>query len=167
MDINIAPIIAENLADWNITAQNFAKTRFLVNAEEFGSNADERAELMSISESITCSIINEGNTVSLQIDYGTSPYLDIIQGGMPAPETHGGGSIELPSGDQAPSNAVTSGVPLPWYSKAGEDVMGEVATMLHDLFKQAVQAAVSNSKDAIAEQVKTYLVPHELAAFGG
>ena len=167
MELDIASIIQPKLAGWQITGQNFAKTRFLVNADEFGANDAEREELMNIADGITCSVQSDGKSVSLHIEYGQSPYLDIVQNGMPAPVTHGGGEITLPSGETEPSNAATSGVELPWYSKTGEDVMGEVATMLQQLFRDAVMDAVRESRSEIADAAKTYLIPHLQLALGG
>ena len=167
MNIDIASIIQPKLVGWQTTGQNFAKQRFLVNADEFGANAQEREELMNIADGIACTISSDGGSVALQIEYGHSPYLDIIQNGMPAPVTHGGGEITLPSGETELSRAATSGVELPWYSKAGEDVMGEVSTMLQSLFRDAVQDAIGESRSEIVEAAKTVLIPNLQMALGG
>ncbi len=168
----IMNILLPRVQEFKDTAINFAKSRFVVAADEFGSNSEERAELDSIAESISVEIFSDGgNSVGMNIKYGHSPYLDIIQNGMPAPLSGGdGGMVTEPDGSQRPSLVPEQlqGQTLPEYSKTGKDVMGEVATMMQDLFKAAVQEAVSNSKQDIGNYIsKTYLIPQLQSAMGG
>ena len=165
MDINqeqIVEIITQHLDWFQTIGQEFAKSRFLVCASEYGMNENETDELMRIADGIQIKIEQSGSSISLDITYTDSPYLGIIQEGMEAPVTHGGESITLPSGSQVASNAVTNGVPLPDYAKEGEDVMGEVRTMMESLFRDAVSQAASDASNQISEIVLKPLVAQTL-----
>lgn len=169
-NIDIVSILMPRVQDFRMSAVNFAKSRFLVAASEFSSNEEETAELMSIADSITIDIFAEGSSVGMNIEYGHSPYLGIIQEGMETPLSGGsGGMVTLPDGSTRLSLVPEQlqGQELPEYSKAGQDVMGEVATMMKDLFRQAVEDSVQDSKPEIAEAFKTYLVPHIMGTRAG
>lgn len=162
MDIDIVSIVLPKVQSWQSTAINFASTRFLVAASEFGMNDKESAELLKIAEGIQCEIFANGSSIGLNITYGHSPYLDIIQNGMPAPLSGGDGGIAHNPDNSTYTSAVPAnlqGQVLEGFAKEGEDVMGEVAMMLRDLFRDEVQSAVGESKTEIAEAFKVYLIP--------
>lgn len=161
-DIDIVSIIMPKISGWQMTAINFAKSRFLVAASEYGMNDKESAELMNIADGITIEIFQEGNSVGMNINYGQSPYLDIIQNGMPAPLTGGdGGTAHNPDGSTYQSNVpvILQGQPIESFAKQGEDVMGEIGTMISDLFRQEIIACVDESHAELGEALKIYLVP--------
>lgn len=164
MDINqeqIVEIIVQHLDWFQLLGQEFAKSRFLVCASEYGMNENESAELMRIADGIQIKIQANGTSISLGIEYVDSPYIGIIQEGMEAPVTHGGEETTLPDGSKVPSNAVTNGVELPQYAKEGEDVMGEVKEMMESLFREAINTAAGDASGDIAETVlKPILAQH-------
>lgn len=156
--IHLADILAAKVESFQTTAVNFAKSRFLVCASEYGMNDKESEELMTIAESIRCTIQNEGDAFSLNIEYGDSPYLNIIEHGMEAPLTGGDGGIaHNPDGSTYRSNVPVQfqGNPIESFAKQGEDVMGEVRMMLTDLFRNAILEAVSESKQEIADTYRS------------
>lgn len=164
MDINqeqVVEIIVQHLDWFQLLGQEFAKSRFLVCASEYGMNENESAELMRIADGIQIKIQANGTSISLGIEYVDSPYIGIIQEGMEAPVTHGGEETTLPDGSKVPSNAVTNGVELPQYAKEGEDVMGEVKEMMESLFREAINTAAGDASGDIAEIVlKPILAQH-------
>ena len=165
MDIDIVSIVMPKISGWQTTAINFAKSRFLVAASEFGMNDKESAELMNIADTISIEIFSEGKSVGININYGHSKYLDVIQNGMPAPLTGGdGGVAHNPDGSTYNSQVNPNfwGQPIESFAKQGEDVMGEISTMIKDLFRNELTMCVDESKSEITDAVKTYLIPNYL-----
>lgn len=138
--ISIADILASEVESWKDTARNFASSRFLVAASEYGMNKDESEELMKIAEGIDISIIPTEDSFRLDIHYRYSPYLDIIQESMDASLTNRKDKI---------------------------DVMGEVAEMIQPLFENAIEQAVSDNKTKSTKTLKIVLIPEFQMLIGG
>ena len=157
----IIDVIKDSVQDFTILAQNFAKSRFLVLTTEFGQNQEELDALNHLADRIRCNINKTDSGVSLSIEYDDDyEYLNVIQEGMDAPLTGGNnGIVTNPDGSTEQSKVPQTlwGTPLEQYAKEGEDVIGEIRTMLTDLFKDRVQEAVSESKQKITDIVKPYI----------
>lgn len=161
MTVDVVSIILPELDTYTSFAQNFAKSRFLINASEYNTNEKEAEELNKISEGIRCELTSDGSSVSLSILYDdNNEYLHIIQKGMEAPLTGGDNGIATnPDGTQYHSKVPKQlwGNEIESYAKPAEDVKGEVKMMLHDLFMQRVQEVISENKVEIAKQIKPYI----------
>ena len=173
MDIDnarIAEILLPHLDWFKLLAQEFAKSRFLVNASEYGMNDKESEELMKIADGINISLSSGGSSLQLEITYGESPYLNIIENGMSAPLAGGdNGVVTNPDGSQEPSEVPEPlwGNPIDSYAKEGEDVMGEVKEMLTSLFRDAVVQAAGEARPEIIETIRPELVRHVQQSIGG
>lgn len=145
-------------------AENFARSRFLLAAMEYGQNEDESSAQEKIASGIKCRIEQTESGLSLDIDYDdndTGNYLNIIQNGMPAPVTGGaGGFVHNPDGSTETSKVPPElwGNVIPQFAKSGSDVLGEVRNMLSQLFADEVRAIVSDSKSEIAAIAKSYIL---------
>ena len=169
-DVNkVISLIANKAQGYQTMAQNFAKSRFLLAAIEYGQNEDETEALEKIADGIKCIITPTSAGVTLDVDFDDSDqgnYLEIIQHGMPAPVTGGaGGFVHNPDGSVETSEVPPSlwGNPIPEFAKTGSDVMEEVKTMLKQLFTDEVNNIVRDSREEIATIAKTY-VEQELQA---
>jgi len=170
MDIDIMSIILPYVESYKTTLIEFAKSRFLVAAQEFGMNEKETAELSAIADSINVEIVSGGSSIDFNITFGTSPYLDIIQNGMPAPLSGGNGGIATnPDGTSYVSDVPIpfQGEPIESFSKTGQDVIGEIGTMAVNIGRDIVSDAANAANTEIAQAVVVYMQPHLLNLAGG
>lgn len=141
-------------------AEEFAKSRFMVLSSAYGQNSEELAALEKIASQIKCTVQISGAGISQTIDFesgDSGDYLDVIEHGMPAPQTGGqGGTVTNPDGSTRPSNVPEQlwGNPIDEYAKVGAEVQSEVNTMLSGQFAEEVRSIVSNSNADIARIVK-------------
>lgn len=167
----VAALIANKAKDLVPLMEEFAKSRFLVAASEYGENEDELEALQKISDAIKCTVADTGSGVSLSIDYDDADhgnYLDIIQNGMGAPLTGGtNGVVREPDGGTRLSKVPEQlwGNPVEEYAKEGFDVIGEMKEMLQKLFADNIRDLVSQSKSEIAGLAKPVIVQELRKAF--
>ena len=159
----ITDIVAEDIFAFQNIATEFAKSRFLVLAEEFNENEKEAAEIQKIANFIKCIIFLEGDSFQLKIDLkdSSSNYLEIIDTGMDAPLAGGHGGIAVnPDGSTYRSQVPTElwGTRLDALAEEGIDVLGEIKRMLTDLFKDHIAQVISQSKPKIAELAKKHIL---------
>lgn len=154
----IASIIADDVLSFEPMATNFAKSRFMVLASEFGSNEKEAAEVQKIADAVQCVIKQDGDGFSLDIDFpDNSNYLEIIQNGEPKPVAGGSGGVaHNPDGSPYRSAVPRQfwGNVLDSLAKVGINIIGEIKTMLTGLFRDHVQSVVSSHKSDIAALFK-------------
>ena len=166
----IVRLITEKACEYQTMAQNFARSRFLLAAIEYGQNEEETKALEKIAGGIRCAIAPSATGVSLDIDFDDKDqgnYLEIIEHGMPAPITGGeGGFVHNPDGSIETSNVPPElwGEPIPEYAKAGSSTLEEVKAMLSQLFADEVQRITKESKQEIAGIAKEYLISEINAA---
>lgn len=145
-------------------AESFAKSRFLLASIEYGQNDEESEALQKIADGIKCTISGTPDGLSLSVNYSDNDqgnYLEIVEGGMPAPYAGGdGGIVHNPDGTFEKSNVNPNfwGTRLDSLAKPGSETLAEVNRMLTDLFRDEVQSIVSDSKQEIAAMAKEYIV---------
>ena len=160
----VISLIASKAQGYRSMAEGFARSRFQLASIEYGQNEDEMLALEKIAAGIKCNIEQTATGVSLNIDFDDKDqgnYLEIIEHGMPAPVTGGaGGFVHNPDGSTETSKVPPElwGKPIPEFAKTGSDVLGEVKTMLSDLFFEEVRHVVAASNYEIAAQAKDYVL---------
>lgn len=151
-------LILSKVGAYELIATQFAKSRFLVQTQQYGTNQDQLDQLMKLQQSVYVKVSVKDNSISFKLDFqNPSPYLHIIQMGMPPPLTGGkDGIVTMPDGSTRPTNVPQSlwGQPIPQYAKPAKDVIGNINTMLMQLISQFVHQCIQNSQAQIAALVK-------------
>lgn len=160
MVTDVASIISEKVMAFQDIAVQFGKSRFLVCMDEYGKNSKEAETVERISNSFRCEVVQDGQAFLLYFHMDEDDpggYLEIIDGGMPAPLAGGHhGTSHNPDGTTYASPTPVSkwNEPIEEYAKPASGIIYEIKTMLADLFKDAVKAAISESKSEILNIVK-------------
>ena len=155
-------------------AEQIGKSRFAVyRTETYAGNEKEEAEFDAIMNAFKCKIQQNGNSFSLFFymdEHNPGGYLEIIDAGMEAPLAGGKGGISTnPDGStyDTPTPRYRWDEPVPEYAKPGSGVIGEVYTIVRDLFQTEFRQAVADSKQEIMALVKDYVAERIHAAAAG
>lgn len=154
---------SERVKSFELTADAFARSRFMLRSSEYGDNEEEIAVLQNIAENIKCTVETSDGGVSLNIDFDNGDrgnYLEVVENGMPAPQTGGdNGVVTNPDGSTRLSEVPQQlwGNPIEEYSEQGSEILQEIKTMLTSLFKTYVEDVISDCRSEITKIAKEYV----------
>lgn len=160
---NVMALQMDRVKNFEFAAEAFARSRFMLRTSEYGDNEEEVSALQDIAENIKCTVETSGDGVSLNIDFDSGDkgdYLEIIENGMPAPQTGGkGGVVTNPDGSTRLSEVPQQlwGNPIEEYSEQGSEILQEIKTMLTSLFKTYVEDVISDCRSEITKIAKEYV----------
>lgn len=160
----ITSVQCSKAKDFEMTAEAFARSRFMVRSSEYGENVDEMEALQKIADGIKCRVEQSDSGISQAIDFDDNDrgnYLEVIEEGMSAPLTGGdNGIVTEPDGSTRQSNVPERlwGNPIEEYSKQGSEILEEIRMMLQDLFRTYIQELISDSRSELVNIARNYVV---------
>ena len=172
-------IIAGKISGFEEFAKNFGQQRFLVyksaiHAPDEGADAiaKEDAEMEKIASAFRCEVQQEGGkfTLFFYFDESGSPFIPVVDAGMPAPLAGGNHGISTnPDGSTyaSPTPVNRWYEPVPGYAKPATGVFNEIKIMLADLFRNEMEEVIAESKQEMLALVKAYVAGRIGAVAGG